>query len=142
MASWFERIQKTKRPDALIEKMVERAEEIYPKLEELKKLQAEIADIKQALEYYANEEYVETSEVGFIGETVQFEFSARSLIRKIKSVKDLIRAVGKEVFEAHATFPLEKLDELVSKEDQKKFVISRRIGTRVCRIKFTPKEKK
>lgn len=140
--SWTERLGMAKRPDAVIDKIIERIEEIEPKLEQLRKFEAELEDMKTALEIHANENYEDASEVSFIGEKVRIDFNARSIVRKVKDVKGLMKALGREVFLANVTFPLAKLDQLIPRELQKAFVSSRRVGARACRITLLSKEKK
>lgn len=136
MITWTERLARAKKPDTLIDKMTTRIEELAPQIKKLRELEKEMEDIKNALEIHANEEYLDTSEVSFISDHVQVDFGARSIVRKIKDVKGLMKAVGREQFFACVTFPLTKLDELLTREQQKPYVTSRRVGPRACRIKL------
>lgn len=134
--SWLDRIQKTKRPDALIGKMTDRLAELAPEMERLQALKAEVEDIKAALEHHANDVYEEDSEVSFVTDAVEVDFTARCIVRKIKDMPGLMKKLGREVFLQHVTFPLKELDNLMPRAEQKKFVSSKRTGPRVCRIKM------
>lgn len=125
-----------KRPQQMIDTIVSRIEELAPEMERLRKLQNEMEDLKNALEQHANNEYQDRSEVSFTGTSVQVDFTARSIVRKIKDMKGLYNTLGRNVFLSCVTFPLSKLDEHMPREDQKQFVSSRRVGSRACRIKL------
>ena len=110
-------------------------------MKKLREIEKEIEDIKNALEIHANKVYEDTSEVSFVSDEVQVDFGARAIVRKIKDVKALMKAVGREKFFAFVTFPLNKLDELLTREQQKPYVTSRRVGPRACRIKLKSEKK-
>ena len=134
--SWVERMEKAKKPETLVGKITARIEELAPEMERLKVLRQEMEDMKAALELHANEVYEDSSEVSFINDSVEVDFSPRTLVRRIKDMPGLMKHLGKEVFFKHVTFPLKELDAYVPKAEQKKFVQSRRIGPRSCRIKL------
>lgn len=135
MKSWLERITSAKRPESVVNKIVARIDEIVPEMKRLQVLQAEMADIKAALEHHATDEYEETSEVGFFGEKFEITFTPVQIVRKVKSVKGILKALGEARFLQCVNVSFEKLDKEMSKDEQKKYVSSRRIGTRACRIK-------
>lgn len=141
MATWLERITKAKHPDKVVDKIVARIDEIAPEIKRLQSLQAELTDLKSALEHHATEEYVATSEVQFIGKIVEVNFSTVQIVRKVKDVKGLMKALGIARFLSCISVSFEKLDKELSKDEQKKYVSSRRIGTRACRIKLLNEKK-
>lgn len=135
MATWLERMTKAKRPETVVNKIVARIDELAPELKRLKAIQDEMADLKAALEHHASDEYMDTSEVSFLGQKFEINFSTRQIVRKVKDVKGIMKALGQASFLKCVTVSLEKLDKEMSKDEQKKYVSSRRIGTRACRIK-------
>lgn len=137
--SWIERLKKSKKQTVVIDKIMDRMAEIAPQIEKLRALEAEAADMKSALEHYANENYREGSEVSFATDKVQFNFGPVPMTRKVKDVNALMKRLGKSTFLECITVSLSKIDEHLSKEDQKKFFTFKRSGTRACRIQ-TPKK--
>jgi len=135
MKTWLERITKAKRPETVVNKIVARIDELAPELKRLKALQDEMADMKAALEHHATDEYEETSEVGFFGDKFEITFSPVQIVRKVKNVKGILKALGEARFLECVNVSLERLDKEMPKDEQKKYVSSRRIGTRACRIK-------
>lgn len=141
MPTWTERMAAAKRPQNMIDKITTRMEELAPEMKRLRKLQEEFEDMKNALLLHANEEYEPTSEVSFTSDAIEVDFSAVPVIRKIKDVKGLMSALGRRVFLTYASFPMDKLDQLMTRDEQKKYVSFRRVGTRSCRIKLTTEKK-
>ena len=141
MATWLERITKAKRPESVVNKIVERMDEIAPEIKRLQILQAEMIDMRTALEHHATEEYEATSDVSFTGDVVEINFGTVPIVRKVKDVKGLMKALGTTKFFKCISVSFEKLDKQMSKDEQKQFVSSRRIGTRACRIKLLNEKK-
>lgn len=135
-SSWTERITAAKNPEAVVDKIVSRIEELAPEMERFRKIQNEMEDLKAALEQHANSAYSDRSEVSFTGQSVQVDFTARCVVRKVKDMQGLLKALGRTTFLSCVTFPLAKLDQHLSREEQKPYVSSRRVGARACRIKL------
>jgi prefoldin subunit 5 len=133
--SWLERIKKAKKPALVVDKIMDRMEELAPQLEKLRALEAEVANMKEALEHFAEiEGFKESSEVSFATDNIQFNFSPVPMKRKVKDVNKLMNALGLKVFLKCVNVSLEKIDEYMTKEDQKKYFTFIRSGTRACRI--------
>jgi predicted component of type VI protein secretion system len=130
-------MQRAKRPEVVVEKAVERMKELLPEIERLSALKEEFEDLKASLEVHANDYYEDSSEVAYIGDGLEVDFSPRCLVRKVKDMRGLMQALGKETFLRHVTFPFKELDRLMVRSEQRKFVSFRKTGPRVCRIKST-----
>lgn len=133
--SWVERMKKAKNREAVMNKIMDRLAELAPQIKQLRALEAETAELKNALELFAQlEDYASSSEVSFANDDIQVNFSPVPLKRKVKDVKGLMKALGIKTFLQCITISLEKLDEHMTREEQKKFFTFKRSGTRACRI--------
>jgi hypothetical protein len=137
--SWIERIKKAKKQDAVVDKIMERMAELGPQIEKLRVIEAEVADMKAALEHYANANYKANSEVSFATDDVQFNFNPVPITRKVKDVNALMKALGIKTFLKCVSITLSKIDEVMDKETQKKYFEFKRSGTRACRIHMPKK---
>ena len=138
--SWIERMTKAKKQEIVVNKIMDRMAAIGPELERLRVLEAEAADMKNALEFFIKEEnYKESSEVSFATDDVEFNFGPVPMTRKVKDVNALMKKLGTKVFLSCVTVSLTKIDQHMTKEEQKKFFIFKRSGTRACRIQMPKK---
>ena len=123
-----------KAKETALSKVARRITAIARELEKAKVLQQEMDELKAALCELSDRDYVATSAVMFEDDNIEIEFSAKPVVRTIKSLPKLFDHLGKKKFLEHASFSLKTLDKLVPKDEQADLVSKKRVGTRVCKI--------